>query len=167
MIHYTRREQIFLDWLTGRKDFNIIHFQEYIPWLAPRHFRELRLRGLAIVLTVHNIITHTDYNNIHKFIRHYFIEVGVSQMRRAAGAFRGTSRGPVGLPGGVHPPIHVTPHGVWRAAGRSIRPMRAVDGPRKRLLFFGDIRSNKGLHVLLRALELLPQCDLTVAGEPV
>ena len=68
---------------------------------------------------------------------------------------------------GVHPPIHVTPHGVWRAAGRSVRPMRAVDGPRERLLFFGAIRPNKGLHVLLRALELLPQCDLTVAGKPV
>ena len=67
---------------------------------------------------------------------------------------------------GVHPPIHVTPHGAWRAAGRSARPMRAVDGPRERLLFFGAIRPVKGLHVLLRALELLPQCDLTVAGKP-
>ena len=27
---------------------------------------------------------------------------------------------------------------------------------RERLLFFGAIRPNKGLHVLLRALELLP-----------
>ena len=44
--------------------------------------------------------------------------------------------------------------------------MRAFDGPRKRLLCFGAIRPYKGLHVLLRALELLPQCDLTVAGEP-
>ena len=55
MIHYTRREQIFLDWLTGRKDLNIIHIQEWTRWLAPRHFRELRRRGLAVVMTVHNI----------------------------------------------------------------------------------------------------------------
>jgi glycosyltransferase involved in cell wall biosynthesis len=33
------------------------------------------------------------------------------------------------------------------------------------LLFFGAIRPNKGLHVLLRAMERLPRCDLTVAGE--
>ena len=64
MIHYTRLEQTFLDWLAGRQDLNLIHFQEYTRWLAPRHFRELRRRGLAIVLTVHNILAHSYYNNI-------------------------------------------------------------------------------------------------------
>ena len=59
MIHSTRREQIFLDWLTGRKDLNIIHIQEWTRWLAPRHFRELRRRGLAVVMTVHNIVIHS------------------------------------------------------------------------------------------------------------
>src|SRR5271166_4588005 len=71
MIHYTRREQIFLDWLTGRKDLNIIHIQEYTPWLAPRHFRELRRRGLALVRTVHNILPHSYYNNLYKYISDY------------------------------------------------------------------------------------------------
>jgi glycosyltransferase involved in cell wall biosynthesis len=33
-----------------------------------------------------------------------------------------------------------------------------------RLLFFGMIRPNKGVDVLLQALERLPQCELTIAG---
>ena len=167
MIHYTRLEQIFLDWLTGRQDLNLIHFQEYTCWLAPRHFRELRRHGLAIVMTVHNISSHSYYNNIHRLIRVYFEK---SVFRRCDALLvhsEGLREALSDYLEGVHPPIHVTPHGVWRAAGRSVRPMRAVDGPRERLLFFGAIRPNKGLHVLLRALELLPQCDLTVAGEPV
>jgi glycosyltransferase involved in cell wall biosynthesis len=167
MIHYTRLEQTFLDWLAGRQDLNIIHFQEYTCWLASRHFRELRRRGLAIVLTVHNIFSHLFYNNIHRFIRTHFEK---SVFRRCDALLvhsEGLRDALSDYMEGVHPPIHVTPHGVCRAAGRSLRPVRAVDGPRQRLLFFGAIRSNKGLHILLRALELLPQCDLTVAGEPV
>jgi glycosyltransferase involved in cell wall biosynthesis len=35
---------------------------------------------------------------------------------------------------------------------------------RDRLLFFGVIRPNKGVHVLLQALERLPRCHLTIAG---
>ena len=69
MTHYTRREQIFLDWLTGRKDLNIIHFQEYTPWLAPRHFRELRRRGLALVSTVHDIIPHCYFEQVRDLAR--------------------------------------------------------------------------------------------------
>ena len=167
MIHYTRREQIFLDWLTGRKDFNLIHFQEYTPWLAPRHFRELRRRGLALVSTVHDIINHSYYNNLHKYIIDYCSKLAYRGCDALLVHSEGLREALSDFLEGVHPPIHVTPHGVWRAAGRSVRPMRAVDGPRERLLFFGVIRPNKGLHVLLRALELLPQCDLTVAGEPV
>ena len=170
MIHYTRREQIFLDWLTGRKDLNIIHLQEYTRWLAPRDFRELRRRGLAIVLTGHDIYSQTGghyYNNIHKVIINNCAKSAFRRCDALLVHSEGLREALSDSLGGVHPPIHVTPHGVWRTAGPSVRPMRAVDGPRERLLFFGAIRPNKGLHVLLRALELLPQCDLTVAGEPV
>ena len=171
MIHYTRVEQIFLDWLAGRQDLNLIHFQDYLCWLAPRDFRELRRRGLAIVMTVHNMVAHRYYNNIHKLVKVYFEKSVFRSCDALLVHSEGLREALSDFLEGVHPPIHVTPHalqyGVYRAVGPSIRPMRAVDGPRERLLFFGDIRSNKGLHVLLRALELLPQCDLTVAGEPV
>jgi glycosyltransferase involved in cell wall biosynthesis len=69
-----------------------------------------------------------------------------------------------GFLAGSHPPIHVTPHGVWHGTGCPVREP-CEEGPRRdRLLFFGVIRPNKGVHVLLRALERLPQCDLTIAG---
>ena len=170
MIHYTRVEQTFLDWLVGRQDLNLIHVQDYICWLAPRVFRELRRRGLAIVLTVHDIYSQRGthyYNNIHKFIINNCAKSAFRRCDALLVHSEGLREALSDSLGGVHPPIHVTPHGVWRAAGRSDRPLRTVDGPRERLLFFGEIRSDKGLHVLLRALELLPQCDLTVAGVPV
>jgi glycosyltransferase involved in cell wall biosynthesis len=74
--------------------------------------------------------------------------------------------------GRPHPPIHVVPHGVWTVADEARGGVRdaaaTVDQrlARKRLLFFGEIRRNKGLHVLLDAMEQLPQFSLTVAGEP-
>jgi len=166
MIHYTRVEQILLDWLAGRQDLNLIHFQEYTSWLAPRCFRELRRRGLAIVGTVHNIAHYNKDVYIRKMCDYYCRKPALRGNDALLVHSEGLREALSDFLGGVHPPIHVTPHGVWRTAGRSIRPMRAVDGPRKRLLCFGAIRPCKGLHVLLRALELLPQCDLTVAGEP-
>ena len=73
MIHYTRREQIFLDWLTGRQDLNIIHFQEYTTLATPPVLPQTPPRGLAIVLTVHNIFAHRTiiiiiFINLLKFI---------------------------------------------------------------------------------------------------
>jgi glycosyltransferase involved in cell wall biosynthesis len=70
-----------------------------------------------------------------------------------------------------HPPIHVTPHGTWSVGEGTTAPVTA---PRtleerlrwKRLLFFGTIRRNKGLDVLLRSMESLPGYSLTIAGEP-
>jgi len=66
-----------------------------------------------------------------------------------------------------HPPVTVVPHGVWTvrdsaAANRPLRERLAL----KRLLFFGAIRRNKGLHLLLQALSQLPGYEVTVAGEP-
>jgi glycosyltransferase involved in cell wall biosynthesis len=68
--------------------------------------------------------------------------------------------------GAGHPPIHVTPHGAWTIR----RPPPAaslVDRlARKRLLFFGALRRNKGLHILLDAAQALPGFSITIAGEP-
>jgi glycosyltransferase involved in cell wall biosynthesis len=64
--------------------------------------------------------------------------------------------------GAGHPPIHVTPHGVWEVSGL---PEEATGGGRDGpLLFFGVIRPNKGLHVLLQAMERIPHLRLIAAG---
>jgi glycosyltransferase involved in cell wall biosynthesis len=70
---------------------------------------------------------------------------------------------------GVHPPIRVTPHGVWSAPADASQTIPLEERLSwKRLLFFGSIRRNKGLDLLLRAAESLPsEYAITVAGEPM
>ena len=166
LAYYRRREGAFLDWLESRPDFDVVHFQEYTPWLAPAHFGRLRRRGLVLAATVHNIFGHQSHGPFHKLVRD-------ASWRKAwrdcdvlfvhSDGLRDTLSDHLGS---GHPPIAVTPHGVWRegtqGGGRSAPP----GGGRPRLLAFGAIRSNKGLHVLLGALSRLPGCDLTIAGAP-
>ena len=95
------------------------------------------------------------------------LAVGLAVVLGPGGAHRGLRATLSDLLGPGHPPIHVTPHAVWE---ERVSPATATEPPRPgepaRLLFFGAIRANKGLHVLLRAMSRLPGCTLTVAGEP-
>ena len=166
LAYYPRRERTFLDWVAQRGDLDLIHFQEYTPWLAPAHWRRLRRRGLPLVFTVHNVLVHYAHNLIHKKVRDHCLRrawrdcaaliVHSDGLRAALAEFLG--------PG--HPPIAVTPHAVWSPPPGGWPAPVAPDGPRPRLLFFGVLRPNKGLHVLLDALRRLPGCDLTIAAEP-
>ncbi len=163
--HYVRRERSFLDWLGGNPGVDIVHFQEYAAWLAPRHFRALRRRGLRVVYTVHNIHEHRHINRLDGALRPAcwrsawrscnLLLVHSGGLRDDLSRFLG--------PG--HPEIRVTPHAVWDVAPRD--PGDAPQGRggwRARLLFFGVVRKNKGLHVLLEALQRLPDVHLTAAG---
>jgi glycosyltransferase involved in cell wall biosynthesis len=165
LAHYPSRERHFLQWVERQPDLDLIHFQEHTPWLAPRLFRTLRRRGIAVVETVHNIFLHRYWTAAHR-LAHDRLEraawrecdaliVHTEGLRRELSSFLGPR----------HPPIHVTPHAVWRVPGA---PRRAEEpsetnllGP---LLFFGVIRPNKGLLVLLKAMEHLPERTLVVAG---
>ena len=69
LAYYARRERAFLDWATARRDLDVVHFQEYTPWLAPSHCRALRRRGKALVFTVHNIQVHYFKNYVYKVVR--------------------------------------------------------------------------------------------------
>jgi len=69
--------------------------------------------------------------------------------------------------GDPHPPITVVPHGVWTVPDADTCPPLRDRLALKRLLFFGAIRRNKGLDLLLRAAHRLPGYRITVAGEPV
>jgi glycosyltransferase involved in cell wall biosynthesis len=166
VVHYATRDRSFLRWLWTRPDINLVHFQEYTPWLAPWHYRLIRRRGTAVVATVHNVTNFTHLSrlyvrcNVHCYRSAWracsALLVHTEGLRASLSEFLG--------PG--HPPIFVTPHGVWEE--RSGPPIPAEPPGQEepaRLLFFGMIRPNKGLHVLMKAMELLPGCVLTVAGE--
>jgi glycosyltransferase involved in cell wall biosynthesis len=164
--YYARREHVFLDWVARRDDLDVVHFQEYTPWLAPRHWDRLRRRGLGIVFTVHNVFLHFYRNRLHKLVRDSCLRRAWRSCDALFVHSDGLKAALADFLGPGHPLIAVTPHGVWNGHEGDVPSPAARGDERPRLLFFGVLRPNKGLHVLLRALERLPGCDLTVAGEP-
>ena len=68
--------------------------------------------------------------------------------------------------GNSHPPIQVVPHGVWTVRNAADVPKLEERLKWKKLLFFGSIRRNKGLDLLLSAAEKLKDYSITIAGEP-
>lgn len=164
--HYVTRERIFLDWVKAQPDLDLIHFQEFTPWLAPVYFPRMRRMGLDVAATVHNIANHALTSRVYRHIsqrcwRRAWRSCSVLLVHTEG--LRSTLSGFLG-PG--HPPIHVTPHAVWEERTEPVRPTCPRPGEPTRLLFFGMIRENKGLHVLLRAMRKLPDVHLTIAGSP-
>lgn len=163
LTYYPRREREFMRWAKRNDSCGSIHFQDYQPWLAPRHFRQLRSRGKKLFLTVHNIHPHSYHSLVPKALEDYMDR---DSMRQCDALFIHDERlrgELVDFLGKGHPPIFVTPHGVWNSPGG--RGEVQDDGLRaRRLLFFGVIRPNKGLEVLLRAMQRLPGHELLIAG---
>ncbi len=165
--HYYNRERTFLRWVESHAAESMgIHFQEYTPWLAPQHFRWLKARGRMLFYTVHNLYPHRHLPGPFSSLYRYWIR---SAWRQCDALFVHTEdlRGRLAeFLGSGHPPLFVTPHGVWKVAyAADAAPSSIEDRTSNRnLLFFGVIRRNKGLPVLLRAMEQLGDCTLTVAG---
>ncbi|HEV7299970.1 MAG TPA: glycosyltransferase family 4 protein [Tepidisphaeraceae bacterium] len=163
--HYPRRERAFLTWLKTRPDIAGVHLQEWKYWLAMPLIRGLQRQGKRVYHTVHNVYPHRYPT--------YLPKAFVDRLCRRAfmqcdGLFVLTDRLAEELKaflGPAHPPIHVTPHGVWTVP--DAEPSASIDERMtwKRLLFFGAIRMNKGLHLLLKAAESLPGYSITIAGD--
>lgn len=165
--HYLRRERIFLDWVAARQGLDLVHFQEYTPWLARFHFARLRRRGLGVVATVHNVANFGHSSRSYMRVSQRCWKLGWRQCSALVVHTEGLRASLADFLGAGHPPIIVTPHAVWEertASPTLVEP--PCDGEPARLLFFGMIRPNKGLHVLLQALKRLPDCRLTIVGEP-
>ena len=164
--HYRKREATFRRWaLDPRNAIDAVHFQEVAPWLAADLFRDLRRAGIGVFCTVHNIRPH-----VRKFPGHRALYNACNRRawRRCDGLFVLADRLVGELSaflGPGHPPIHVTPHGNWTMMGAGPEPRTEPRRP-GRLLNFGAIRRNKGLHVLLEAMADLPEFQLTIAGKP-
>jgi glycosyltransferase involved in cell wall biosynthesis len=167
LTHYFHREWAFLKWLRQRPDIAGVHFQERTPWLATPMFRQIRAMGKKVFYTVHNVVPHNYPALVPKGI--------VDGWNRKAcllcdGLFVHTEPLAAQLSqflGEPHPPIQVVPHGVWTVRDAARIPNLSERLKWKRLLFFGAIRRNKGLDLLLRASERLPGYRITIAGEPL
>jgi glycosyltransferase involved in cell wall biosynthesis len=165
MLHYPRRELKFLNWLKGRPDIEGVHFQEYKPWLAAPLFKRLHRTGRKIYYTVHNIRPHQYPRGIPKPLMDHWNH---QSWRMCDGLFVHTRRLADELAqtlGERHPPIHVSPHGTWTVHNPVQVPSVQERMAWRKLLFFGTIRQNKGLDLLLDAAEKLPGFSITIAGE--
>ena len=91
--HYVRRERAFLRWVESQTDLDVVHTQEYTPWLAPRQFRWLRRRGLAVVSTVHNIANYGHSSRSYMRASQALLAVGVAVVLGADRPHRGVAFG--------------------------------------------------------------------------
>lgn len=167
LTHYSKREFGFVRWLAERPDIAAVHLQEWTPWVAASMLRRIRQQGKRVYFTVHNVRPHRYPAMLPRALYDRWVR---SACRTCDGLFVHTERlrdQLIDYLNGRHPPIHIVPHGVWSL------PVDAPPRPSveerlnwKKLLFFGQIRRNKGLHVLLRAAEQLTDYSITIAGEP-
>ena len=165
-LHYPRCERCFIQWLRGRPDIDVVHFQEHTPWRARRFFDTVRSMGKSVFYTVHNVRPHKYPPFIPK---HRLDEWDRQSWKACDGLFVLSPRlkdSLVEFLGPKHPPIHVVPHGIWTVSTNGNSPSLVERLGLKRLLFFGAIRRNKGLELLLRAAGSLGEYSLTIAGEP-
>lgn len=164
-MYYPRRERKLLEWLKTRPDVRGVHFQEYKPWLAGPLFKSLHASGRKIYYTVHNIRPHDYPMGIPKPLMDHWNH---QSWRACDGLFVHTellAKQLADVLGERRPPIHVSPHGTWTVHHPVRPPLLHERMSWKRLLFFGTIRRNKGLDLLLNAAEQLPGYSITIAGE--
>jgi glycosyltransferase involved in cell wall biosynthesis len=167
LLHYPHREWTFLKWLRQRPDIEIVHLQERTPWLAAPLVRRIQALGKRVFYTVHNVHPHRYPSLVPKIVFEQWMRKGclacdtlfvhTDPLATQLSLFLGQP----------HPPIQVVPHGVWTVRDRLPTPPIEERLGWKRLLFFGAIRRNKGLALLLQAMEQLPGYQLTIAGEPL
>ncbi len=166
IVYYPQRELAFLRWLKLRPDISAVHLQEWKPWLAAPMIRAIQKMGKKVYYTAHNIVPHRYPKWIPKWVMHAWIR---RACRMCDGLFVLSDQLSGKLSdflGPAHPPIRITPHGVW-TVGDSVQSISMEERLSwRRLLFFGTIRRNKGLDLLLRAAEKLPGYSLTIAGAP-
>jgi glycosyltransferase involved in cell wall biosynthesis len=161
--HYYRREKTFLRWMLENRDVELVHFQEYCPLFAARHFARLSRAGRRLFFTVHNI---RDHHRRGAAVDRSLERLWRSAWNRCHGLFVHSEGLKVQLAeflGPSHPPIHVVRHGVWTTAAVAERKPESIG--HRTLLCFGVVRRNKGVHVLLDALSGLPEYRAVVAGQ--
>jgi glycosyltransferase involved in cell wall biosynthesis len=166
LAYQTQVNRTFASLLDAHPECSGVHFQYYAPWLAHRHFPRYSRKGKAVFATVHNVIPHKPLPLVPNGTS---LTWNRSAWQSCTGLFVHSDSLCQSLSaflGSRHPPIFVTPHGVWKTTGPSEEEDPAELVQRRHLLIFGVIRENKGVLNLLRALKLLPEFTLTIAGEP-
>jgi len=136
-----------------RKHFDVVHFQGVGTPLLDQFFLKPLKRRLPVVLTVHDVKPHYE-----RFVsRASFIKRSLQIPHRLIVHYEDGKRQLVDHWGICADHIDVIPHGIMPVQN----PPDATDARKKLnlpldrqiILFFGGIRPNKGLDILLEALE--------------
>lgn len=148
----------------------LLHFQLLTP-IVDRWWIPAALRRRAGVITVHNVEPHTKnvafsprfMAPILRAMDAVIVHTEANRVRLEALYPEASGR------------VHVVPHAAWATSARlskhEARADLGIAGPAPIVLFFGAIRRNKGLGLLLNALKLLSDSGgtcprLVVAGRP-
>jgi len=162
LAHYTRRDAKLFRFLRDLGEVDIVHFQEP-PLFATYYYARLRRLGMHPLFTVHNLLPHRDVVPGTGWLTKRASTVAWRQCS-ALFVHSDSLRQQLGQRiGSGAPPIVTVPHGLWRVP----RPSQAPSEERfrrKQLLLFGTLRRNKGIHLMLDALEHISGATLTIAG---
>ncbi len=161
--HIVRVEHACIRWLRRRPEIDLVHFQGLF-WLNAIQMRGYRRLDASLVNTVHNLKPHR-YSGIMP--RKLEDRISLWMLRQCDGLLVHTEAlrcEAAELLGGRHPPVFVTPHGLFQpVSSKNVASLRERLSWKKMLLF-GTVRHDKGPHVALEALKALEGFQLTIAG---
>ena len=152
-----------IKWLTQHPEIDGVHFQDYYFYGSALFINAYKWTGKWLAYTVHNIRPHRYYPFFHRLLdsmarftwrRCDILFVHSETLRLELSAFLGEG----------HPAIYIAPHGAFMSSIQDNNNNLETRLTKKRLLFFGVVRVNKGLHILLEALTVLKGFSLTIAG---
>jgi len=151
-----------------RNCFDVVHFQGVGTPLLDQLFLKPLTRRLPVVLTVHDVKPHYD-----RFVsRASFIKRSLRIPHRLIVHYEDGKRQLVDRWGVSTERIDVIPHGIMPLQNppdpTDARKKLNLPLDRQIILFFGGIRPNKGLDILLKALEIIKSRNrrvlLVIAG---
>ncbi len=145
---------------TGRylKAFDLVIFVWYVPTFHGVIYRVMlrSLRDIPTAVICHNVLQHDGKPGDRQLAQGFFRRVGrliVHTQEQAQIAHSLTDK-----------PVSITPLPTYLPGWSAVAAKHAA-GMQRQLLFFGIVRDYKGLDVLLRALALISDVRLTIAGE--
>jgi glycosyltransferase involved in cell wall biosynthesis len=151
-----------------REPFDVVHFQGVGTPLLDQFFLKPLIRHLPVVLTVHDIKPHYE-----RFVsKASFIKRSLQIPHRLIVHYEDGKRQMADHWGICTDHIDVIPHGIMRLQNppdlTAARKKLNLPSNCQIILFFGAIRPNKGLGILLKALEIIKsrnqQILLVIAG---
>ncbi|MGD2094612.1 MAG: glycosyltransferase [Phycisphaerales bacterium] len=151
-----------------RGNFDVVHFQGVGTPLLDQFFLKSLVKHLPVVLTVHDVKSHYE-----RFVsRASFVKRSLQIPHRLIVHYEAGKKQLVEHWGVCEDRVDVIPHGIMPLENAPLqmdaRKKLKLPLDRQIILFFGGIRPNKGLDILLKALEIIKSQNnkilLVIAG---